>query len=150
MLTMTPDLVGLDSRSVADLLGVSYRQLDYAIRSTPALAAMPTMAGGSGSPRRFDLDTLRRLDLAARFAAADPTSDARHSRIWLAAVGAAVAGRTPPPARGFATLTPGGQIRYGETAERAVPLGVVGLVIRYDLACTDLGAHLESIGYPAG
>jgi hypothetical protein len=140
MLTTAPDVVpGLDSRSVAIMLGVTYRQLDHAIRCVNELGQLPGMAGGSGSRRRFSVDTLRRLDVAARLAEAHPGGRFGY---WPHAVAAVMRG-PEPPLSGFAVLSPDGMIGYPTTLRaRDFPVGPVGGVVRYDLTGTALGVYL--------
>lgn len=60
--TVSPDL--LSTRQVADLLGVSYRMVDYWARASRLLA--PTIgANGSGSSRGYTDEDLARLRKAA-------------------------------------------------------------------------------------
>ena len=138
---------GLDSRTLAILLGVSYRMLDYAIRSVADLRGLPGMAGGSGSRRRFTIGTLRCLQLAALFADAAPRYPTGNSErgLWLPAVTAVLAGPAPPD-RGLAILTSDGDLSYHRTLSvDQVPLGPVGVVIRYDLDRTPLAEHLAGL-----
>jgi hypothetical protein len=147
MLATDLDLVpGLNSQAAAMLLGVTYRQLDFAIRTVPALRDLPLMSKGSGSRRRFDTDTLRRLDVAARLNEANPgdTGGGGRSSFWLPAVEAAMDGPVPPE-KGFAVLTPGRPpaVMYRATLRAAdFPVGPVGGVVRYDLTRTALGVYL--------
>jgi hypothetical protein len=140
MLTMTDDVVaGLDSRTVAVLLDISYRQLDHAIRTVDHLGKLPGMAAGSGSRRRFTVDTLRRLDVAARLAEAHPGG---RFGSWPHAVAATMRGPRPPMT-GFAVLSPVGVVSYQRTLRvDDFPIGPVGGVVRYDLTRTALGLYL--------
>ena len=144
LMTMPEAVPGLDSRSVADALGISYRQLDYAIRNVAALRKLPSMAGGSGSRRRFDVDTLRRLDIAASVAAAGPSTGSTNGSLWLQAAEAAMCGPLPP-ASGFAVLGADGRMTYRERLDAAdFPVGPVGGVARYDLDASPLGLLLAA------
>lgn len=149
-LTGDPDdrFVGaLASNTLAELLGVTYRQLDHAIRTVAELRGLPLMAGGSGSRRRFTIGTLRRLQLAALFADAAPRYETGPSGrgMWQPAVSAVMAGPNPPD-RGLAILTSGEMLRYQQTLSvDQVPLGPVGVVIRYDLDRTPLAEHLAGL-----
>jgi hypothetical protein len=152
MLTAAPEVVpGLDSRTVALLLGVTYRQLDYAIRCVDRLGQLPTMLGGSGSRRRFTAETLRRLDVAARLADADPGMVGHaggRAGYWQRAVAGVMAGPTPPPA-GFALLDPDGDVHYRTTLRVAdFPVGPIGGIVRYDLTATPLGKWLADHDVP--
>lgn len=124
----------ISARKLAPLLGVTYRQLDYAVRMTAALRSLPSMSGGSGSRRRFDADTVVRLAVAARLTEAFPGSTQLSGSQWVAAVQSVMDGPTPPR-NGFALLTPAGQVRYFErTLDLGrMPPGPVGTVVRYDI-----------------
>lgn len=141
---------GLASRTVCELLGISYRQLDYAIRCVDELGSLPSMSNGSGSRRRFDIDTLRRLDVAARLAEADPANGTTQGRMWSAAVTAVMAARRPPMT-GFAVLTPGPRSRVLYRSNLNVadfPVGPIGGIVRYDLTATPLGKWLAAHDVP--
>lgn len=140
-------VAGLDSRTLADLLGITYRQLDHAIRTVAELRGLPSMAGGSGSRRRFTIGTLRRLQVGALFADATPRYPTGQSErgIWLPAVSAVMAGQDPPD-RGLAILTSDELLRYQQTLSVGQgPPGPVGVVVRYDLDRTPLAEHLAGL-----
>lgn len=124
----------ISARRLAPLLGVTYRQLDYAVRSTDALRNLPSMAGGSGSRRQFDADTVARLAVAARLTEAFPGSTQLTGSQWMASVQAVMAGPVPPRS-GFALLRPEGGVEYFDRTLDlgAVAPGPVGTVVRYDI-----------------
>lgn len=134
--------VSLSSRNTADLLGITYRQLDYATRNVRELRTRPTMSGGSGSKRRYDLDTIRRLMIAASLAQAIPHGEYNGSQ-WVRAAGATMAG-PPPPATGFAVLDGDGDVTYHEAlVPDSFPVGPIGTIVRVDLEA--LGAVAEAV-----
>lgn len=151
MLAVGADVVPLNSQAVAGLLGVTYRQLDYAIRCVDDLGSLPLMSNGSGSRRRFTAETLRRLDVAARLADADPGMLAHgggRGGYWQRAVAGVMAAPPPPPA-GFALLNPDGAVHYRTTLRVAdFPVGPIGGIIRYDLTATPLGKWLAAHDVP--
>lgn len=130
--TPVPPTEWIGALALADRLGLSYRQLDYACRMVPELGSMETMAGGSGSRRAFTADTVLRLAVAGQLAAAVPM--APRGSHWIVAVRAVMAGQAPP-ARGFALMDPDGEVRYfSRTLDLDdVKLGPVGTVVRYDI-----------------
>jgi hypothetical protein len=86
------------SRDVADLAGISYRQLDYLTRTVPHLND-GTMSRGSGSRRHWNPDQLNRITIAALLADAGATS--------LPAMTTALFDiDAPPPRAGWAWYTP--------------------------------------------
>jgi hypothetical protein len=128
-------VTSISARRLCPLLGVSYRQLDYAVRSVAALRSLPTMSGGSGTRRRFGAETVLRLAVAARLAEAIPAGNSLTSGSqWVPAVQAVMDGRRPPRS-GFALLTAAGRVRYfSKTLDLTdVAAGPVGTVIRYDI-----------------
>jgi hypothetical protein len=122
----------ISAQRLAPLLGLTYRQLDYAIRMTADLRNLPTMSGGSGSRRVFGPDTVVRLAVAARLAEAAPA--ATQGSHWMVSVRAVMAGPVPPRS-GFALLRPEGGVEYFERTLDlgAVAPGPVGTVVRYDI-----------------
>lgn len=126
--------VSLSSRNTAAVLGVTYRQLDYATRNVRQLRNLPTMSGGSGSRRRYDLDTIRRLMIAADLADAMPHGEYNGGGSqWIRAAEATMAAGPPPPT-GFAVLDGDGEVTYHEMIDPSdFALGPIGTVVRFDL-----------------
>ncbi len=61
---------GISARAAAELLGISYRQIDYWFRTFDILGWPTRAAGGSGSRRRVTAADLIVLDLIARLTSA--------------------------------------------------------------------------------
>jgi len=85
----------MSSVEVCELIGCSYRQLDYAVRSG---AEPEVAASGSGSRRRWSTSQVIRLALAFHVASAFPTGAGRNQSSFpmLAAAFLAVDGDDPP------------------------------------------------------
>lgn len=132
-----PTITLYSSRDVCDLLGISYRQLDYLTR-TGAVTG-PDMNKGSGSRRTFTPDQVQRLAVARRLADNIPTTRATSGSVWPRLAAAVMAGPPPPP-RGFAVLDTVGTVRYPTTLTvDDVPNG--SIVMNYD--ASDVWAALE-------
>jgi len=118
----------VSSRRLCEILGISYRQLDYACRTNPVLQAKNT---GSGNRRRFTEAEARRLYVAKMLTEAAPTVGT--TTVWPIAAREVMAGPEPLPC-GFAVLSPEGWLSYRtELAATDFPTGAVGVVVRYDM-----------------
>jgi hypothetical protein len=126
------------SSHATDLVGCTYRQLDYLIRV--GILTGETLNNGSGSRRAFTPDHVARLAVAYRLASAMPRHGSPASSAWPLWANAVLNG-PPPPARGFAVLDQVGTVRYPHTLTvDDVPHGA--LVLHYD--ATDVYAQLDS------
>ncbi len=130
----------LTSRQTCAIVGVSYRQLDYAART---IRQLRDLAHGSGSRRRWPVSLVRRLQVAAQLDAATASNQYAGSR-WIAAARACVAGPEPPES-GFAILSPHDQVGYYQTINAAdLPSKAIGTLIRYELDTETLVAELAA------
>jgi hypothetical protein len=110
----------LSTVEVGDLLGLTYRQLDYVSRTV--LKDVP----GSGNRRRWDDASVERLTVAkALLDAIDALVHQKHSP-WPQLVDAVMAAGDPLP--GWVTLSPEGRVTY---LGRVDPHGHVGLSARW-------------------
>lgn len=134
----------VSSHTVCRLIGVTYRQLDYAVRTCPELLAMASMAAGSGSRRRWPVSVLPRLMVAAALAEAAVANGSPSGSRWNVSVAAVMASEYPPPS-GFAVLRPGDPptVDYlPRILMRDVPVGPLGTVVRYEI---DVAPVLEAL-----
>lgn len=127
---MNPTVPTISSLRLSEILGISYRRLDYACRFSAALRAKNT---GSGTRRRFTEDEARRLLVAAQLTSAVMAGTGSQT-IWPNAVVSCMEG-PPPPESGFALLRPDGDVAYTSTLTADdFDTGPVGGLVRYDLA----------------
>jgi len=125
---------------VVEILGVSYRRLDYAVRSVAELQSQDSMTAGSGSRRRWDNATIARLFVAARLAEAGCFYENNRASSQLVPAARACMRGPLPPSRGFAILDADGHVHYRATLPGNTPVGPVGLVVRYDMG------DIEAVG----
>lgn len=106
----------LSTREVCDLLGVSFRQMDYVARTV--IGDTP----GSGVHRRWDDVTIDRLTVARALLDAAGALVAPRQSPWPQLVDAVMAAGEPTP--GWVTLRPGGVVKYHGWPS---PVGEVGI-----------------------
>lgn len=110
----------LTTPTLAQQAGVTYRRLDYLTRT----GILPP-SEGTGRPREWTPDQVKRLHVAAALDRAHP---ARNPSVWPTAARAALEGPTPPD-HGWALLRPGATIAY---AAALCDLDGPGLVAQFD------------------
>lgn len=139
----------LSTLETVDVLGVSYRQVDYLTRT----GRVPVTGRGSGSRTRWPLDVVRRLHLATRLldAIGDRDIEGGYSR-FPAVVEAVMRGDEHVPAVGFVVLS-FGQVRYVTTVEQlvaavrlggAVAASLVGIAEHFEQCIADLLVDREA------
>lgn len=148
---MTDDTAAVSSPQLVRILGgkVTYRQLDYAVRVCRELDGIPSLANlGSGGRRRWPVELIPRLMVAAALAEGTAAFGGRGQSVWLDAVGAALRG-PEPPIEAFAVLRPGQSAHvtyHRQLGLRDVPLGAMGAVVvhyRLDAAALELAKRTE-------
>lgn len=111
----------LSTHEVCDLLGLTFRQLDYVSRTV--LRDAP----GSGYHRRWDTDTIDRLTVAKALLGAIDALVLQKNSPWPQLVEAVMGSETP--ASGWVTLSPAGDVTYHG---QSVPAGEVGISTRWE------------------
>lgn len=132
------------TRQLADLLGVSYRQLDYLTRREGAALTNAVLgANGSGTRRTWPAAIVARLEVAVALAAAAPGSDSTSAFPVLA--DAVVAWTGVVPMAGWVFLSEAGHVTVSDEPVElldAIEDSGGGIVVHYELSDAVLDALL--------